>query len=756
MGGNQMRDAQIRKLARRSATSALALLSCGAPLAARAQQAPAGASTVSEVIVTAQRRAERLENVPMSVSAVSNTTLAKAGIVGLHDLGQVVPGLHVNSTGFATQPTIRGVTTVLTGIGFDNNVAIYVDGFYESGSTGINADLANIAGVEVLKGPQGTLYGRNATGGAILINTLDPAETVEGDLELSYGRYRDWYVKGYVSAPINDKMGFNLAVYDHQSDGWYRRVSPTGADLGPSTPIRQEAVRAKLQLRPTEDLTLTLGYNYTLVLDPTGDTFNVYRYSPLGPLFRPGTETTTSWSFRPNNEQQTNEFTLVGLYRTPLGDLTSHTAYSKIQGILNYDFDGVQADVFHGRDTDIGETVFQQAFDYNVTAIPNTDLLVGLSLYTDFVASGHNQSFLNGALSTVAVSSLKDHAYAGYIDATYHFTPRLAVTGGGRYTQEYKSGCWTETDGRGQLIVQPGCRKETFSRFTPRGVIRYELAPRTNVYASIAQGFRSGTFNPSPQPSLALDAPVAPEKITAYEIGLKTAQGRFRFDTAAFYYKYTDLQVSATVPNPVTNQGTIQTLANAKAAEIYGLEGELSAAVTEDLQVRAGLALLHAEYTDFDNAVGTGFNPATQRDVANQTQDWTGKKMVRSPDVTFNIGADYSHPLWNGELLATANLSYTSSYINQNASTFFSTAVNSAGQVVVLNPSTEQRYVQPGYVLLNLSIGWTDPSGHFTTKLYANNVTNTKYRITDSGGSFGDYAMWGEPVNYGVRFAYKY
>jgi iron complex outermembrane receptor protein len=739
------------------ATSAMALLGLGAPLAAQAQQAPANVSTVGEVIVTAQRRSERLENVPMSVSAVSAETLSKSGILGLHDLGQTVPGLHINSTGFATQPTIRGITTVLTGIGFDNNVAIYVDGFYESGSTGINADLANIAGVEVLKGPQGTLYGRNATGGAILINTLDPAKTVEGNAEVSYGRYNDWYVKGYVSAPINDKMGFNLAVYDHQSDGWYRRVSPTGQDLGPSTPIRQEAVRAKYQARPTDDLTLTFGYNYTLVLDPTGDTFNVYRYSPLPTsIWRPGTETTTSWSFRPNNEQQTNEFTLVALYKTPIGDLTSRTGYSSIQGTLNYDFDGAQADVFRGHDTGIREHVFQQAFDYNISAIPNTDLLVGLSLYTDFVDTGHNLSYLNGALSTDALSSLKDHAYAGYIDATYHFTDKLSVTGGGRYTQEYKSGCWTEYNGQGQLIVQPGCRKETFSRFTPRGVIRYELAPRTNVYASISQGFRSGTFNPSPQTSLALDSPVSPEKITAYEIGFKTAQGRWRFDTAAFYYKYRDLQVSATVPNPVTGQGTIQTLANAKAAELYGLEGEVSAAVTDELQVRTGLALLHAEYTDFANAVGTGFNPATQRDVSNQTQDWTGKRMVRSPTVTFNIGSDYTHPLWNGELLLTGNLSYTSEYINQNASTFYATAAGPGGTVVVLNPSTAQRFVQPGYVILNLSIGWTDPSGHFTGRIYANNVTNTKYRITDSGGSFGDYAMWGEPVNYGVRLGYKY
>jgi iron complex outermembrane receptor protein len=715
--------------------------------------ADGGSASVSEVIVTAQRRAERLEAVPMSVTAVTNETLAKSGIIGLHDLGQVVPGLQINFSGFATQPAIRGVTTILTGIGFENNVAVYVDGFYDPGSVAINADLANISTVEVLKGPQGTLYGRNATGGAILINTLDPAKTLQATAEASYGSYNDWSIKGYVSAPINDAMGFNLALYNRESDGWYRRVSPQGVDLGPSTPIRQQSARAKFQVRPNDDFTVTLGYNYSDVLDATGDTFNVYRYSPLPPpIFRPGTETTTSWTFRPDNEQQTNEFTLVADYQTPIGDLTSHTGYSRANAILNYDFDGVQADIFHGVDTEIRETVFQQSLDYNITAIPNTDLLVGASVYTDFVHTGHNLSYLQGQLISDAVTDLGDHAYAGYIDVTYHFTPALALTAGGRYTEEYKSGCFSEVTASGVAIAEPGCVRANFSKFTPRGVLRYELAPRTNVYASISQGFRSGTFNPSPQPTLALDSPVRPEEITAYEIGFKTAQARYRFSTAAFYYNYTNLQVSATVPNPVTGQGTIQTLSNAKAAKIYGAEAELTYDVLPGLQVRSGLALLHAEYTDFHNAVGTGFNPATQMDVADQTQDWTGLQMVRAPNVTFNVGADYTRDLWGGELLLAGNLNYTSSYINQNASTFFATSPTGA----ILNPSTAQRYKQPGYVLLNLQAGWTDPSGHYTGKVYINNATNTRYRITNSGGSFGDYAMWGEPINAGVRLAYKY
>jgi iron complex outermembrane receptor protein len=733
-----------------------AVLCFGAPIAALAQEAPA--PTVSEVVVTAQRRSERLESVPMSVTAVSSEALAKAGIVGLHDLGQVVPGLQINFSGYATQPSIRGVTTILTGIGFENNVAVYVDGFYDPGSVAINADLANISGVEVLKGPQGTLYGRNATGGAILINTLDPAKTLQAHAEASYGRYNDWSVKGYVSAPINDYMGFNLALYNRESDGWYRRVSPAGVDLGPSTPIRQQSVRAKFQVRPTDDFTVTLGYNYSDVLDPTGDTFNVYRYSPLpAPIFRAGTTTTTSWTFRPDNGQQTNEFTLIADYKTPIGDLTSHTGYSRSDAVLNYDFDGAQADIFHGRATGIRETNFQQALDYNITAIPNTDLLVGASLYTDFTDTGHNQSFLQGQLISDAVTNLKDHAYAAYIDATYHLTSALSLTAGGRYTDEYKTACFQETNAAGAAIAQPGCVKASFSKFTPRGVIRYEFAPRTNVYASISQGFRSGTFNSSPQPSLALDTPVSPEEITAYEIGFKTAQGRYRFSTAAFYYDYTNLQVSATVPNPVTGLGTIQTLSNAKAAKIYGAEAEITAAVTEGLQTRAGLSLLHAEYSDFHNAVGTGFNPATGMNVANQTQDWTGLRMVRAPKVTFNLGADYTHDLWEGELRVSGNLNYTSSYINQNASTDYATAVDPVSHaVVVLNPSTQQRYKQSGYALLNFQASWKDSSGHYTSTIYVNNLTNVKYTITNSGGSFGDYAMWGEPISFGFRFAYDY
>jgi iron complex outermembrane receptor protein len=740
---------------------ALAVLAGAHAQAQTAAPQAGGASTMTEIVVTAQKRSERLENVPMSVSALSSQALASSGVVGLHDLGKVVPGLQINFSGFDTQPAIRGVTTLLTGVGFENNVAVYVDGFYQPDSVGINGDLANLAGVEVLKGPQGTLYGRNATGGAILINTLDPAKTFQANIEGSYGRYNDWAVKGYVSAPINDKMGFNLAVYDHESDSYYRRVNLAGADLGPAAPVRQESYRAKFQVRPTDDLSVTFGYNYSDTLDPTGLLFNVYRYSPFPAAFRPGTATTASWNYRPDNDEQTNDFTMVVVNKTPIGDLTSHSSFTRRNSVLNYDYDGLAgADIFHGVSTGIRENTFQQSFDYNITAIPNTDLLIGASVYSDFVADPGQQSFVGGALSSVAGTGLKDNTYAGYIDATYHVTSALSLTAGGRYTEEFKGACYSETSGAGANLIPngSGCVRDTFSKFQPRGVVRYQLAPRTNVYASITQGFRSGTFNPSPLSSLALDAAVKPEQITAYEVGFKTAQGRFRFDTSLFYYDYDNLQTSLTVPNPVTGTGTIQILANAKKAQIYGLDAELTTQVMEGLNVRTGLELLHAEYTDFHNAVGTGFFSGF--DIPNQEQDWTGHQMARAPDFTFNLGADYTRPLFGGEFLATGNVNYTSAYINQNPSLYYATANGAfptpAAPTTVLNASTQQRYTQPGYALVNVTVGWTDPSGHYTTKVYVNNLTNTKYKITNSGGAFGDYAVWGEPVSYGVKFGYKY
>ena len=224
------------------------------------------ASSEQDIIVTAQRRSERLEKVPASVTVVTAEALAKAGVNNLQDIGRIAPGVQVNQSGLSTQPAIRGVTTPTNGAFNENNIGIYVDGFSVPDTLSINSDLVSIRSVEVLKGPQGTLYGRNATGGAILINTLDPEKHLTGKFEIEYGRVNELAVNGYVSVPLSDSVRFSVAAADRHGDGYIRLqdpVSPNGKG-GPAAPFTQRSIRVKLRADLSADLIATLGFNHGL------------------------------------------------------------------------------------------------------------------------------------------------------------------------------------------------------------------------------------------------------------------------------------------------------------------------------------------------------------------------------------------------------------------------------------------------------------------------------------------------------------
>ena len=225
----------IQKFGNRVSLIALGVGAIALPLSpAIAQSAAegAGASTgnASDIIVTAQRRSERLVDVPMAVVAVSNETIEKTGVVSIQDINKLAPGVSFNFAGCCSQPSVRGISNLTTGIGYENNVAIYVDGFYAPDNISINGDLASLESVEILKGPQGALWGRNATGGAILMNTRKPSDFFTGKAEAGYASYNELTLSGYVSGPLSDFARFSVAAYNRNSDGFYDHYSLRGAD----------------------------------------------------------------------------------------------------------------------------------------------------------------------------------------------------------------------------------------------------------------------------------------------------------------------------------------------------------------------------------------------------------------------------------------------------------------------------------------------------------------------------------------------
>lgn len=758
------RSSMVRLGLRLGASMALAILVTGhaqaqsAPAADPQAADPAPAENNNDIIVTAQRRSERLEAVPVAITALSASTLAKSGIQRITDIGQVASGTQINRAGAFTQPAIRGITTLTLGFGFENNVAVYVDGFYQPDMVTINGDLANLQSVQVLKGPQGALYGRNATAGAIVIDTLSPSKEFTANGQVSYGRYNDLRVQGYVSGPLNDKIAVSLAAYYRRSDGYIKDIGldpVSKADDTNAAPLRNTSIRAKVLLTPIDELKITLGYNHGVVVDSRGLLYTINAHpSPILPTppARADQRDTASPTIPADASARGDEFTGKIALETGIGTLTSYTGYGKRNSHSVFDFDASKAVITQSVATQINEYTFQQTLDYAIKAIDNLDLIVGAFYYDDKLHNDDGKSY-SGSVSTAGLLRsqfvrLTSKAYAFYGDATYHLTDHLFLTGGVRYNHERRTISYFELPGLVTAIAPPASAAATFSSATPRAVLRYEIAPRTNIYASYSQGFRAGVFNPTVLPNPLLVLPIKPERLKAYEVGFKTASATFRFDAAAWYYDFRDLQVGVTIPSPLNPNTVIQLTSNAKKAESYGVEGQATWNPTKDLTVRAGASYTHARYTDFHNAVGTGFNATTGLNATSQTQDWTGQQMARAPSFTGNVGINYETDLAKGRLAMSANASYTSSFVVANPSLF--------GPLAGAALANQQRYRQKGYGLVNAQVNWTDPSGHYTLGVYGDNITNTRYNFVLSGGAFGDYSQGNEPVTYGVRAGFKF
>jgi len=208
-----------------------------------------------EIIVTAQRRSERLTDVPLSITAASAAELTRAGVTNVRQIASITPGVTMQSTGPWLQPAVRGVSSQSTIPGSEQNVALYVDGVYQPTAVANTSDLPDVERIEVLKGPQGTLFGRNATGGAIQIITRDPSFSTTGNLTASYGRFRDVTLQGYISTPLSDKVAVGVTGSYTSTDGWLKDLLNDRRHTGK---ITSELVRAKLLFRPNENLKVLL------------------------------------------------------------------------------------------------------------------------------------------------------------------------------------------------------------------------------------------------------------------------------------------------------------------------------------------------------------------------------------------------------------------------------------------------------------------------------------------------------------------
>jgi iron complex outermembrane receptor protein len=755
-------------------TTALAVL--GGACTAMAQGVPsANGQVLEEVVVTAQRRSERLVNVPMSITALTPQTIERAGINNFMQLGNVVVGAQMGYAGSVPGVAVRGVTSSIGGYNIETNVAVYIDGFYDPQPLTMQSDIANLQSIEVLKGPQGTLYGRNATGGAILINTLGPTKELTGKADVSYGAYNDWITNGYIAGPINDRVRYSLSAHYQHGDTTTSMSDPkyVGVTDGPAAQFAEASIRGKLQADITENLEATLGLNWSFHNDPRTNFYPVFGHVLPPPFFpapptRPSVFGTTAYvGSQPKDFAKQYEETLKLAYKTPIGTLTSYTGFSQRDFGLDVKFASTYQTTGNGYPFLLSvirykEQTFQQAVDYTITAIDKLDLNIGGLYYQDAFKSGDGTSgaptnYTFGILGTSAHTTQHSKSWALYIDGTYHVTDKLSLNAGGRFSHDYRNDYYNVTGpaGNSQILTPGTYGAATWTKFTPRATIRYEVAPRENVYFSWSEGYREGAFNPAGPiclgagPAAQCVFPAAPpETITAYEIGFKGAWSRLQFNTAFFHYNYKNLQIVGTVPNPFNPLQLTSALQSAPQANINGWDAELTAIITPELTAHFGIEWLHARFGTFTNASGTGVDPTNSVNVSGETQDWTGLQMARAPNFSGNAGFDYTVPMKGGTFLLTTNLHYTTAYPVSNADVY--------GPLAPVALQHEQRFLQGGYVLLSAQASWTDPTNHWTFTIYGDNLANVTYRNTYNGAAFGDFSVRADPITGGVRVGYKF
>lgn len=687
-----------------------------------------------EIVITAQRRAERSVDVPITVTTIGEELLETANVEELSDIAKITPAMRFDYAGGYFQPTIRGIGTAVTTSGGGGNVGIYVDGFYSPNPLAADFDLMNVRSIQVLKGPQGTLFGRNTTGGAILVQTGEPSTDTRADFKASYGRYNEFKGQGYATFKIADTIAFDAEGLYRRGDGWRTNIS-NGRKVGD---FENWTVRFGIKVDLTDSISVLLRYQHGKIDDPTPLLTASYFGPDIGSgapfLAGPGQVTFDPDEIASGTNPSDQEFyrgnndVLQATLRADLGfaNFTSYTQYRDEQADSSIELDFSGAELIQLGLPNFNETFSQE---FLLTSKPGKPLqwTVGAFYFSnrDTYVVFFDYFPIIGIFSRGAEfgSSSTVKSFAAFVDATYEITPKLFVTAGARYSHDWETdvysipafGVRTDADEADYDAVDK-------KRVTPRFVIRYKPTDRSSIYASYTKGYKA----PILDLGRGIPIPVRPETITAYEVGFKYDRRGLSFETAAFYYDYKDLQVS------IYEQGQAS-IVNAATSKIYGLEGQVSYDFNENFQINAGAAWVHGRYKTFENApvyerclpVGScgldtfRISGPTLRNVT----------MQRTPAFTGNVAARYRTELASGELQLSGNLYYTSKF-------FF-------------GPSGIQ-FPQKGYEVLTLRAQWTDPSERFTLGVWGENVTNSRYQTQVQYNLPGIGANWSKPVTFGV------
>ncbi|MDC1513865.1 TonB-dependent receptor [Porticoccaceae bacterium] len=700
------------------------------------QESARAQNVLDEIIVTAEKREASMQDVPITISAFTGDRLEQSGVTETLDLEMVTPGLSFSTDTRAGQVFIRGVgSTTLSGPGADPSASTYIDGVYQGRFVGSLVDILDVERVEVLKGPQGTLYGRNSTGGAIKYISKAPGRDFGGSIKTKVGNYDLRSISVMLDTPlIQDKLLLRSTLLKKDRDGYTEIINST-SDKG-NDRDDLAAARFTLQYLPTDDVDVVL---HASAVNDDGNVGAQKQF--IDP--DSGQFTTALMIDDPRkiaSELDAAEAPLRSRQidvqvNLDLGwaKLTSITAYSDGDFKLkSLDVDATELAILRqGRPAVDGEPAIDgtggdsQALSQELTLASSgqnkLDWTVGafyLEEETHWI-TGFDLPTFSFFSSFRAINETTASALFG--DATYHITDKLRLNAGVRYSKETKDyAVRNESNG---VVGEYAIGEGEWDEWTPKVGLDYSFSDDVMVYFTASKGFKSGAFNLTGGPA------VDPEFITAFEIGAKTMwlDSRLRLNASAFSYDYTDLQVQT-----FDLEALAETINNAAEADIQGLEIAATALLSESFQMDIGLSFLDAEYGEFLRQ--DSFDPDTILNLE-------GNKLSQAPKFTASVGIAYSRQIEGlGNLLARLDYYYSDKK-------YFSELNGDA--------------FQDSYELVNARIGFESQDGAWNISFFGKNLTD---ELVFASKRF-NVAFYGEdgfltaltpPRTYGVSVDYNF
>ena len=750
----------MKKLAVYSVQAAAA---CAASMfavpAVLAQDAPsAKAGGLEEITVTARRREESLQDVPIAVSAFSAERIQAIGAQDITWLQQSTPNLTLqvargtNSTLIAF---IRGIGQQDPLWGFEPGVGLYVDDVYVARPQGAVLDIYDIERLEVLRGPQGTLYGRNTIGGAIKYVTRPLGDEARLDTKLTLGTYaqHDFIASGVLPLSDTFSVGGSAAIY--RRDG-YGENQFTGNQNHYAKSV--DAFRMSADWNPTDALSFRLAADY---VEDNSPAKHGHREVPglgltAGEQVLDDIYDTRAGAGDDNLVRNQGVSLTVAWELSDSITLKSITAYrdGKTNTLIDFDASPQPAlDIPGHYEDDQTSQEFQLLFEGE-----RWQGVAGL-YYLDASASGAFDTPIGALGLTIATSGYVDTtSYAAFADVSYSITDRWRVSLGGRYTEDEKEGSVLRQDylGLGSPLFGNNAavffrtrtdyvNTRTFDKFTPRASVSFDFTDSMTTYASYSEGFKSGGFDMRGDAIFTPDTVNGydPENVTSYEIGFKgiTWDDRLSFNFALFRADYTDQQITRQEP---TATGVASFVDNAGSSTIQGAELEGAIAFTDRLTLSYGVGWTDAEFDEY-NTFTVVPNPAPPPATITVPIDLADSAVFQNtPEWNGNLTLSYAQPLsagW-GSLLATLTGSYRDSY----------------HMFEFENPLLDQT---EDYTLVDASVAWTSANDKLTLQLTGRNLTDEEYKIGGYqflGATFGNIvnSFYGPPRTFSLSASYRF